>query len=270
MAAATSNLPESLTLTDGDGQTIEISAVSQEVEDRIAIFGNQVGGWVLGVCALLVALLVGLLWVQTLSLNQDPTMVSAPYCAPGAEGACQPTAAFLKDWKDMELKGEDAARVALEYDAQFLRTKRAQSLVSARLFVWSIAILAGISQLTMGSAFIFARIRSSSPEQFGVEDENGRKAYLSSLYPGVILSAFGALIIGGALLASTQTKHETYDMPVYMDWPQGMRAHRIAEADARVAEAEAKPFDLGALKKAEAAAAAARGQTPAEDTEETK
>ena len=214
-----------LVLKSSDGEEFTLKAVSNEVENQLAIFGSKIGAWVLIICACLVGALVILLFLQTFNLNKTPTSFSAPFCSSESGTSCKTTAQVLADWNSADLGGIDAARVALEYDAQLLRTKRAQSLVSARLFIWSIAILAGISQLTMGSAFIFARIRSSSPETFGMESEGGRKAYLSTLYPGVILAAFGAIIICGALYASTRTTYRTDDMPVYLDWPKGMRSH---------------------------------------------
>lgn len=216
-----------------DGSPVKDQRISQDTENEIALFGNRVGGWVLGVCAALVGALVLLLHLQTTALNADPAMISLSSCSTYFEnGNCQTSLSIVDTLKQSGINEEQAAYIALEYDAQFLRTKRAQSLVSSRLFIQAIALLAGVSQITMGAAFIFARIRSSNANEITAEWAERQKIVIKSLYPGVILCAFGVTIILAALVASDRTKFVTTDLPVYTDWSTGLSDH-MKQEDAR-------------------------------------
>ena len=126
------------------------------------------------------------------------------------------------------------SRSYLEYDAQELRTKRSQWLVSAKLFTHGLAIMSGILMITMGSAFIFARIRSGEsrleaslgqksidqeiqdPEALTMMAKERAKLVLSSYSPGVFFAFFGTTIIIVALLTSVNSRIFTTDEPVFL------------------------------------------------------
>ena len=178
-----------------------------QAEVKNLIVSNLASAAVVLGCLCIAIMLVVQLYVQTNSLNTDPATEALSFFTESgllAEDSLPPM---------------EVARVVLEYDAQFLRTKRAQSLVSAKLFIQAISILAGISLLIMGSSFIFARIKTPNTSA-EVETEGGTKFKLDSYSPGLFLALLGTIIIVCTLVASVYSKTVTDDRPVFLDWPE--------------------------------------------------
>lgn len=179
-----------------------------QAEIKNLIVSNFASAAVVLGCLGIAIMLVVQLYLQTDSLNTDPATKALSYFTESG--------LLTED----NLPPIEVARVVLEYDAQFLRTKRAQSLVSVRLFIQAISILAGISLLIMGSSFIFARIKTPNTSA-EVETENGTTFKLDSYSPGLFLALLGSIIIVCTLVASVKSKNKTDDRPVFLDYPQG-------------------------------------------------
>ena len=210
-----------------------------QAEVKNLILSNLASAAVVLGCLCIAIMLVVQLQMQTKSLNTDPATEALSYFTK--------TGMLAED----HLPPMEAAKVILEYDAQFLRTKRAQSLVSAKLFIQAISILAGISLLIMGSSFIFARIKTPNTSA-EVETEKGTKFKLDSYSPGLFLALFGTIIIICTLVASVYSKTVTDDRPVFLDWPQGsyfqFNKDFIENIPVEVRQSE-KERTLAALKK---------------------
>lgn len=109
----------------------------------------------------------------------------------------------------------DAARIALEFDAQTLRTTRAQSLVASHLFIQTLALISGLALIVMGSAFVFARIESKTPTT-GDGTVGNKTLKVSTTMPGLVLAGFGSLVIAATQYAATQYTIETNDGAIYL------------------------------------------------------
>lgn len=190
----------------------EILDVSSET---ISNFEKAVSGLVV-IGGLLITLI--LIWILKNQLTDINTEVTS--------SAVQCLDLDLKGGKSSTINPRDACLIALEAEAQSLRTYRAQTIVAARLFIQSISILAGISLMTMGSSFVFARIKgpnSSLTAEINMarSDKNGWKVIASSYFPGVILTILGTIIVVSTVGISTYQKSKTIDRPVFLDWPEG-------------------------------------------------
>lgn len=208
------------------------------------------GGVVLG--GLLIAiLLIGILHLNLKELTSDFTS-TATGCLDNAKG--QALGYGLTQFQ--------ACQIALEAEAQVLRTSRAQFIVAARLFTNSIAILAGISLLTMGSSFVFARIKgpaSNLEAEIKMASEGNWKVLFNSYFPGVILALFGTFIVVSTVYFAKDQKSKTNDRPVFLDWPKGSYSEIypsfFATGDLTEEEEEAKAsgikklIDLGVVEE---------------------
>ncbi|MGB0854854.1 MAG: hypothetical protein ACPGVA_12360 [Pikeienuella sp.] len=90
-------------------------------------------------------------------------------------------------------------RAAIESDAQFLRSMRAQSGLSARLMVQVVAELVGLSLIVLGGTLIFARIRASAGAETATFEGVGLKVAVLTTYPGLILCVVGAAVCAWTL-----------------------------------------------------------------------
>lgn len=177
-------------------------SVSVEVTQKNLVMSNRITSYVVMGSLLMSLMLVGLLFMQLYDLNQDPK-TEALSVLKTAEFSSAPDAVQ-----------SDFALLLLEHDAQHLRTKRAQSLVGARLFVQSIAVIAGISLLVMGSSIVFARIKTT-PSQINAQNNSSSFSFGTSS-PGLILALFGTVLIVSALTVSLYSKTLTTDVPVFL------------------------------------------------------
>lgn len=185
------------------------------------------------------AVMVWQLRVQTTSLNDNPTTYLQDLVVNTA----------VVDLTKVD--DSEKLKILLEHDAQFLRTKRAQSIVSARLFVQSISIIAGISLLLMGSSFVFSRIETANGNQLSVEAKERGSFIFNSYSPGLYLALMGTAIIMATLVASVKSTSKTTDRPVFLDWPAGsfnaLDNSHLTEAEKK----DEKKKTLGFLKKLE-------------------
>ena len=207
---------------------------STSTEDKNLLLSNRIGAVIMIGCLVITGALVLLLSAQTYSLNEHPQTIKAELVS------------VLEKEQSGKPLSNDSSLLLLEHDAQFLRTKRAQSLVSARLFIQSLSIMSGISLLIMGSAFVFARIKSPATTidvRTGARslDEDGNSAlpnspgfYFSSHVPGLVLALLGTCIIIFTVDTSRKSTTETIDTPLYLPWPEGL----VQASSIRIKETE--------------------------------
>lgn len=214
---------------------------STSTEDKNLLLSNRIGAVIMIGCLVITGALVLLLSAQTYSLNEHPQTIKAELVS------------VLEKEQSGKPLSNDSSLLLLEHDAQFLRTKRAQSLVSARLFIQSLSIMSGISLLIMGSAFVFARIKSPATTinvRTGARSlgEDGNSAvplaanalpnspgfYFSSHVPGLVLALLGTCIIIFTVDTSRKSTTETIDTPVFLPWPDGL----VQASPIRIKEAE--------------------------------
>ncbi len=110
----------------------------------------------------------------------------------------------------------DLARVALEHDAQILRTKRAQSLIAARLFVQAIALLAGFALGILGCSLVLARIKDEQSSLASFKKNDQGEITMGSVFPGMIIAFFGVLTIAVTLITATHNPITTQDGAIYV------------------------------------------------------
>ena len=112
--------------------------------------------------------------------------------SPSFTGVSKMVASRVIEADGPELQGHLLA--ALESDAQYLRSTRAQSGLSARLIVQVVAELVGLSLVVLGGTLIFARIRAEAGSNSAELERDGWKVGLRTTYPGVFLSLAGAVV----------------------------------------------------------------------------
>lgn len=184
------------------GSDSALTAVEAAAEARHLVMSNIVGAIVVVGCLAIAAALVFQLFAQLAQLNAEPATTARTTLSQSSFFALPPA------------EREAIAIFALEHDAQHLRTKRAQSLVGARLFIQAIGVLAGITLLVMGSSFVFARIKTPMNRLIG---NDGKRSWtLESYSPGLVLAFFGCCLIGGSLYVSLVSQTLTEDAPVFL------------------------------------------------------
>ena len=205
--------------TDHNASKSDKSSNTELEADRVNWFEKFISGGVVTGGLVITILLIAILYIQLTDTNNEFTSTATDCFS-------------FTGQANSELGGDDfenlskreACLVALEAEAQVLRTDRAQAIVAARLFIQSISILAGISLMTMGSSFIFARIKgpNSSIESTLPLGNNGDWSLIfNSYFPGVILTVLGTVIVVSTVYISTYQKSQTTDRPVFLDWPDG-------------------------------------------------
>lgn len=209
------------------------------IDPDLLKFANRVGAVIMGASILITLFLVGMMSTQLLELNKPPK----------AEAITR-LDTDLKTYKNVD--ADLIARAYLEHDAQYLRTKRAQSLVSAKLFINSLGIMSGILLMTMGSAFIFARIKTPKNNleigsgtrltgDSAVDAETAKsRPYLvfASYSPGLFFALFGTILIAVAVTKSASQPISTSDFPVFLQsynagakTPKGQNKSSLLDAD---------------------------------------
>jgi len=109
----------------------------------------------------------------------------------------------------------DAAKVALEYEAQTMRSTRAQALVASRLYIQTLSLICGLALIVMGSSFVFARIETKTPTKIDSTKDSFR-FYMNTTAPGLILAALGAFIVAATVLSTIYSKLKTVDGAIYV------------------------------------------------------
>lgn len=149
---------------------------------------------------------------------------------------------------DAGIDSERAALMAMEHDVVVFRYKLFQSAVISRLFLQTLALMAGLAMIIMGSSFIFARIEV--PEiKAGLDAQAGSdtsfKAAISTTAPGLVLASIGALTIIATTLSAGLTSIKTVDHPIYLsgsngsDWKPS-NSEALAKMDKVAAKAKAE------------------------------
>jgi len=182
------------------------------VSEPISIAEKIISGSVVLGGLAITLLLIGILHLNLQDLNTDITSTAADCIRPKSVEAMSTT-----------LSHYQACQIALEAEAQTLRTARAQSIVSSRLFIHAIAILAGISLMTMGSSFVFARIKgpaSNLEAEMKLASSGDWKFLFNSYFPGVILTLFGTFIVVSTVYFAKGQTSTTNDRPVCLDSPK--------------------------------------------------
>jgi len=189
---------------------------NEPVDPEWQKFYERVGAVIMGAAIIITLFLVGMMATQLWNLNQTPKVEAITVLKEQ-----------LKTYKD--LNADTVVRAYLEHDAQYLRTKRAQSLLSTKLFINALGIMSGILLMTMGSAFIMARIktpknnlevggfRTTGVEAIDTEAVKKRPYLVFASYsPGLFFALFGTVLICVSLDKSASGQVETYDGPVFL------------------------------------------------------
>ncbi len=110
---------------------------------------------------------------------------------------------------------EAIIRLAMEQDAQMLRTDRVRTTMVSRLMIFVIAEIVALLLVALGAVLIFNRIEGSK----GDTTINYGKLFFSTSFPGLGMCAIGAAVIAFSLyLASVKGMLITvYDRPVYTE-----------------------------------------------------
>jgi hypothetical protein len=140
-------------------------------------------------------------------VEQRPLDLSPVFAAHEARTASAPAQDFeYLRWK---------TSVLLEADTLKRRYEQANNSVLARVWTRQLGFITGMLLALVGAAFVLGRLQEEATR---VEAEvPSAKAKMVSSSPGLILAAFGTLLMGITL--TQEFRIETFDRPVYVNPP---------------------------------------------------